>query len=181
MPRQMPQAPSPGQQPIPLPTDPGGDVPGGDLLGYILRELEQGLREGRIKPVIIGGGPVQVPMPGGGGPVPGRQGGPVRVPVPDEQVGPGPSLPQMPGGDILGQILRDLLGGARGPGAPSGMPRGPSPDLKELSDRSRQLGVVDDVGAAVFGDRLEIGRDVEQRHLDNIQQVFNRFFGTPRR
>jgi hypothetical protein len=33
-------------------------------------------------------------------------------------------------------------------------------------------------GAAVFGDRLETGRNVEQSQLDTFQQVFNRFLGT---
>ena len=32
-------------------------------------------------------------------------------------------------------------------------------------------------GAAVFGDRLEAGRDVEQSQLDSFQEVFNRFLG----
>jgi len=54
--------------------------------------------------------------------------------------------------------------------------------MKDLSDLSKQLGVMDDgVGAAVFGDRFEVGRDVEQRHLDSIESVFDRFSGTPRR
>jgi hypothetical protein len=39
---------------------------------------------------------------------------------------------------------------------------------------------MDDVGAAVFGDRLEAGRDVEQSQLDSFQQVFDRFLGTQR-
>jgi hypothetical protein len=47
-----PQSPPPPGQPAPLPTDAGGQPgPGGDLLGPILRELERGIREGRIKPV----------------------------------------------------------------------------------------------------------------------------------
>jgi len=33
-------------------------------------------------------------------------------------------------------------------------------------------------GAAVFGDRLEADRDVEQSHLDSLQQLFDRFLGT---
>jgi len=50
----------------PLPTDAGGQpTPEGHPLSSILRELEKGLREGRIKPVVIGGGPVQIPIPGG--------------------------------------------------------------------------------------------------------------------
>ena len=38
--------------------------------------------------------------------------------------------------------------------------------------------LMDGAGAAVFGDRLEAGRDVEQSHLDSLQQVFDRFLGT---
>jgi hypothetical protein len=34
-------------------------------------------------------------------------------------------------------------------------------------------------GAAVFGNRLEVGRDVKQSQLDSFQQVFNRFLGAP--
>jgi hypothetical protein len=159
-------SPVPGGQPSTLPTSPGGQpVPGGDLLGYILEELQKGIREGRIKPVIIEGGPVQIPLPGG-------QGGP---PMPGGQPGPTPSGPQAPGGDILGQILRDMLGG--GAAGSSRLPQrgGQSPELKDLSDLSRQLGVMGGVGAAMFGDRFEVGRDIEQDHLDNIQRVFDRF------
>ena len=58
---------------------------------------------------------------------------------------------------------------------------GPSPQMKDLSDLSKQLGVMDNAGAAVFGDRLEVGRDVEQAHLENIQSVFDRFSGPQRR
>jgi hypothetical protein len=150
--------PIPGGQPIPVPTEAGGQtVPGGDLLGHILRELEKGVREGRIKPVIIGGGPVEIPMPGG-------QAGPAN-----------PTQPQMPGGDIFGQILRDIFGGAAGGPAQTRQGRpGQSPSMKELSDLSRGLGLTGGVGAAVFGDQFEPGLDVEQSHLDNIQQVLER-------
>jgi Bacterial protein of unknown function (DUF937) len=165
------QVPIPGGQVSPVPPTTGEQpAPGGDLLGYVLRELEKGLREGRIKPVIIGGGPIQIPMPGG-------QGGPVQIPMPGGQAGP---APQMPGGDILGQILRDMLGGAGG-AAPVPPRSGPSPQMKDLSDLSKQLGLMGGAGAAVFGDRFELGRDVEQGHLDNIQGVFDSFFGTQRR
>ena len=159
------QFPLPRSQPSPAPTG-GGAIPEGDLLGSILREFEKGIREGRIKPVIIGSGPVQIPMPSG------QQG----------QAPSGPGSPQMPGGDILGQILRDVLGGAVG--GPAQMPQGrqgQSPQMKDLSDLSRQLGVMGGAGAAVFGDHFEAGRDVDQGHVDNIQGVFDRFFGAQRR
>jgi hypothetical protein len=158
--------PPPPTQPPPLPTDAGGQpTPEGDILGSILRELEKGIREGRIKPVIIGGGPVQIPMPGG-------------------QKDPMPSGPEVPGtpGDIFGQILRDILGGAVGgpPKWPQGR-QGQSPRTKDLSDLSKQLGVMGGAGAAVFGDHFEAGQDVEQKHIDNIQNVFDRFLGAQRR
>jgi len=157
----------PASQPPPLPTEAGGQLtPEGDILGSILRELEKGIREGRIKPVIIGGGPVQIPMPGG-----------QQAPMPS-----GPDAPRVPGGDIFGQILRDILGGAVG--GPAQMPQGrqgQSPRTKDLSDLSKQLGVMGGAGAAVFGDHFEAGQDVEQKHIDNIQNVFNRFFGAQRR
>ena len=174
-----PSAPSPSPQQIPapsgqtIPTGPEAQpVPGGDILGQILQELQKGIQEGRIKPVIIGGGPIQIPMPGG-------QGWPVQIPMPGEQGETIPSGQQVPGGDILGQILRDLLGGAGGPARtpqPSGQ-SGQSGDLKDLSDLSRKLGAMDSVGEKVFGERFEVGRDIEQDHLDNIQRVFDRFSG----
>jgi hypothetical protein len=159
--------PPPASQPPPLPTDAGGQpTPEGDILGSILRELEKGIREGRIKPVIIGGGPVQIPIPSG-----------QKGPMPS-----GPDVPRVPGGDIFGQILRDVFGGAVG--GPAQMPQerqGQSPQMKDLSDLSKQLGVMGGAGAAVFGDHFEPGRDVEKEHVDNIQNVFDRFFGAHRR
>jgi hypothetical protein len=164
------QSPAPGRQPLPIPTDTSGQGdPGGDLLGTILRELDKGIREGRIKPVIIGGGdggPVQIPMPGG------RQ-----TPMPSDS-----DEPQMPGGDVFGQILRDIFGGAVG--GPGQMPQGrqgPSPQMKDLSDRTKQLGVMGGAGATVFGDHFEVGQDVDKSHVDNIQNVFDRYFGAQRR
>jgi hypothetical protein len=157
-----PKSPARDSQPPSLPADAGGQPgPDGDILGSMLREFEKGIREGRIKPVIIGGGPVQMPMPGG------QQG-----PTPS-----GPNAPQAPG-DIFGQILRDVLGGALG--GPAQMPQArqaPSPQMKDLSDLSKQLGVMGGAGAAVFGEHFEPGRDAGQKHLDNIQSVFDRFFG----
>jgi len=159
-----PQVPSPSSAPPSAPTAPGEQtVPGGDLLGYILREMEKGIREGRIKPVVIG--PMQIPAPGG-------QTGPIPS---------GPGNPQVPGGDILGQILRDVLGGAFGGGSVQ-MPQGrQSPQMKDLSDRTKQLGLMEGVGQAVFGEQIEHGQDVEQSHLDNIQSVFDHFIGVTRR
>ena len=137
------RVPVPGGQPIPVPTDTGGqDMPDGDVLGQILRELEKGIREGRIKPVVVG--PFEIDVPGQAGPA-------------------GSGQPQQaPGGDILGQILRDILGGA---GGQVQLPR---------------QALMGGVGAAVFGDRLEAGRDVEQSHLDSFQRVFDRFSGAAR-
>jgi hypothetical protein len=159
------QIPSPSGPPPSAPTDTGEQpVPGGDLLGYILREMEKGIREGRIKPVVIG--PMQIPIPGG-------QAGPMPS---------GPGAPQVPGGDILGQILRDVLGGLVGGQAQTSPgQQGPSPPMKDLSDRSKQLGVMGGVGAAVFGDHFEAGRDVDQSHVNNIQSVFDRLFGAQQR
>jgi hypothetical protein len=181
-------APSPGGQMTPIPIDPSQ----GDVLGQIMRELEKGLREGRIKPVISDGG--QITLPGGQGgqfpfPIPGGQPEQAPMPMPERRQAPMPSPqqpgPQSPGGDILGQILRDLLGGGGGPGrapqqrGPS--PQRPSPEMKDLSDMSKQLGIMGGAGSAVFGDRFEVGRDVEQEHLESIQSVFDRFLGTQRR
>ena len=94
----------------------------------------------------------------------------------------GPDAPRVPGGDIFGQILRDVFGGALG--GPAQMPQGrqgQSPQIKDLSDLSKQLGVMGGAGAAVFGDHFESGRDVEKEHIDNIESVFDRFFGAQRR
>ncbi|HUU67769.1 MAG TPA: DUF937 domain-containing protein [Methyloceanibacter sp.] len=103
-PRSAPPMPKPSD-PVPMPTDPGGGtVPGGDVLGQILRELQKGISEGRIKPVIVG--PYEIDVPGKSGPS-------------------SPNQPPIPGGDILGQILRDMLGGkasqAQLPGQTSGL------------------------------------------------------------
>ena len=165
--------PTPRGQAFPDPANPGAQpVPGGDVLGQILQELQKGIQEGRIKPVIIGSGPVPMPSPGG-------PGGSVQIPAPGGQAMPIPSGPQVPGGDVLGQILRDMLGGATG-GARAPQRPAQSPQMKDLSGMSRQLGVMGGAGQAVFGDRFDIGRDVEQAHLDKIQNVFERFFGTQR-
>ena len=82
------------------------------------------------------------------------------------------------------------LGGALGGGGAQ-MPQGggvqtpqggqpPSPPMKDLSDLTKQLGVMGGAGAAVFEDQFEHGQDVEQSHLDNIQSVFDRFSGAQR-
>ena len=36
------------------------------------------------------------------------------------------------------------------------------------------------LGSAVFGDRFEPGRDIDQKHLDDIQSMFDQFFGDRR-
>ena len=154
-----------GRPSFPPATQESGE-PGGDLLGTILRELEKGMQEGRLKPVIIEGGPRRVPMPGG----------PQQRPMPSDE------SPQTPGGDIFGQILRDIFGGATG--GPARMPQGgqrQSPQMKDLSDLTRQLGVMGGAGAAVFGDHFEVGRDVPQSHVETMQSVFDQFHASRRR
>jgi hypothetical protein len=174
-------APAPQSSPFPSPADTGGGqaAPGGDLLSMIFREVLKGIQNGSIKPVIIGGGgPIQIPTG-----APGGQDG---------------SGAQVPGGDIFGKILRDVLGGALGGGAAGGgsaqapqMPQGGGAQMPQmptqaptqaprggpmgdLSDLTRQLGVMGGAGAAVFGDRLDHGQDVDQSHLDNIQGILDR-------
>jgi hypothetical protein len=105
------------------------------VFGQILTELGKAIQDGRLKPVVIG--PVEIPIPG--------------------QAGPAGQPQQAPGGDILGQILRDILSGA---GGQVQVPR---------------QALMNGAGAAVFGDRLEAGRDVEQSQIDSLQQLFNRF------
>ena len=136
-PQKAPPMPMPSDQPVPVPTDSGGEaIPGGDLLPNILRELEKAIREGRVKPVIVG--PYEIDIPGQAGPA-------------------GSSQPQAPGGDILGQILREVLKGGQGQ-----LPR-------------------QGVGSAVFGDRLEPGRNVAQNQIDSFQEVLDQFLGAQRR
>jgi hypothetical protein len=155
------QAPAPTGQPLPAPVDAGGQtIPAGGLLEQILRELQKGLQEGRIKPVIV-----EIPMPDGQTiPMPTGSEYPrdeipraPQIPSPSPAGGeilPGPKtvpMPQAPGGDILGQILRDLLGGTSGQ-----TPRVPQ-----------------SLGAAVFGERLEPGRAVDQKQLNEVQRLFD--------
>jgi hypothetical protein len=136
-PQKVPPMPMPSDQPAPRPTDAGGEsIPGGDLLPNILRELEKAIREGRLKPIVVG--PYEIDIPGQSGPA-------------------GSGQPQAPGGDILGQILREVLKGGQGQ-----LPR-------------------QGVGAAVFGDRLEPGRSVEQAQIDSFQEVLDQFLGAQRR
>jgi hypothetical protein len=104
--------------------------------------LAKAIEEGRLKPIVVG--PVEIGIPGQGQAKPSS-----------------PGQPQTPGGDTLGQILRDLLSGKSGQAQPAGLKNG--------------------VGAAVFGDRLESGQDIEQDQLDSLQEVFDRFIGAPRR
>ena len=109
------------------------------MFGQILTELGKAIQDGRLKPVVVG--PIEIGIPGQAGPAtPGQP-------------------QQVPGGDILGQILRDILSGA---GGQVQVPR---------------QALMNGAGAAVFGNRLEAGRDVEPSQLDRFQQVFNRFLG----
>jgi len=93
--------------------------------------------------------------------------GPYEIDVPG-QAGSAESgnKPQSPGGDILGQILREALGGA--------LRQGQAP-------KSGASALKGGAGAAVFGDRLEAGHNVEQRQLASFQEIFDRFLGAPTR
>lgn len=102
-----PASPTVAQPPSPPVDIPSGDpaqspaegsgpiAPGSDILGQILRELEKGIREGRVRPVVVGPDGVNVPGKG-------SQPGPT---------GPGAGQQPNPGADIFGQILKDLFGG----------------------------------------------------------------------
>jgi hypothetical protein len=81
--------------------------------------------------------------------------GPVEIGVPG-QAGPA-GQPQNPMGDVFGQILRDLLGGKGGQLKPASLAHG--------------------MGSAVFGERLDAGRNIDQAQLESLQQVFERFSG----
>jgi hypothetical protein len=183
-PMQPQQGSPPGDQPLPIPGGPfpsprdasGEPPPGGDFLEQILRELQKAIQDGRLKPVVI-----EVPMPGGqsgsapseapatdgdmppvarpsGAPRPGGDmlPGP-RMPAPGSRM---PSSPQSPGGGFLEDILREMLG--RASGAPPRMP---------------QAGAL---SANAFEDRFETRRQVDQTQLDDIQNVFDQFFGSRR-
>jgi hypothetical protein len=140
--RPAPKMPAP-IQPAPTPVDQtdqgGGPVPSGDVLGQILRELEKQVREGKVKPVIVG--PFEIDVGGGG--------------VKTTQAPQSPDQPQASGGDILGQILKEVLGGKG----------------------QAQSGY----GAALFGDKLEPGTDLDQDRINSLQDVFDRFVGGRRR
>ena len=81
--------------------------------------------------------------------------GPIEIGVPG-QAGPA-GQPQNPMGDVFGQILRDLLGGKGGQLKPASLAHG--------------------MGSAVFGERLDAGRNIDQAQLESLQQVFERFSG----
>ncbi len=137
-PAPAPRMPAPSE-PAPEPTDAGGKVtvPAGDVLGQILQELQKQIQDGKVKPVIVG--PFEIDLGGGGAKAPET-----------------PSQPQSsPGGDILGQILREMLGGKK---------------------QAAQGGY----GSALFGDRIESGSEAEQSQIDSLQEILDRFAG-PRR
>jgi hypothetical protein len=113
-------------------------MPGDDMLGQILRELEKAVREGRVKPVVVG---------------------PFEIDVPAQRGGSSPGQTQAPGGDIFGQILREILAGRPG----------------QMPKQGQPAALMGGAGAAVFGERLEAGRSVNQSHLDSFQKVLDRF------
>jgi hypothetical protein len=136
-----------GQQ-IPAPQPTPQPGPGGGGLGDILGEIL-----------------------GGGRGTPG--GSPFPFPIPDGRQSPSGGGP-MPGG--LGDILKDILGGGVGGGARSGDGT-PARDLKELSDLGNKLPFAGGYGEAVFGDLLEPGHDIDRRHADNIERIFDGLLG----
>jgi hypothetical protein len=100
----------------------------------------------------------------------------------EDQTPSSPGGQQMPGGDIFGQILRDVLGGALGRSGPTPQrQQAPSPPMKDLSDLSKTLGVMGGAGTAVFGDHFEVGQDVDKSHVADTQSVFERFKSAQRR
>jgi hypothetical protein len=162
--------PTPNRAPSASPTSPKQDGGIGDKIGP---------RSGYQIPT--GGQPSPVPTDTGGQAAPGgdilaqimrelakaiEEGrlkpvvvGPIEIGIPG-QAGPDDQT-QTPMGDIFGQILRDLLGSKGGQMKPAAL--------------------TDGVGSAVFGNRFDAGRDVDQNQLDSFQQVFDRFLGSQRR
>jgi hypothetical protein len=142
---------APQDQTVPFP-GPIGDgpkgqpMPGGDIFGQILTELGKAIQDGRVKPVIVG--PYEVDIPGG-------------VNIPDQQAPSEQGEPQAPGGgDIFGQILREVLGRAMGQGQ---------------TPRQGLMDPASSAGSLVFGDMLEAGTKIDQRHVDSLQEIFDRF------
>jgi hypothetical protein len=88
--------------------------------------------------------------------------GPIEIGIPGQggSAGTPADQTQSPMGDIFGQILRDLLGGKAGQAKPATL--------------------TDGVGSAVFGNRFEAGRRVEQAHLESLQELFDRFSAAER-
>jgi hypothetical protein len=79
----------PSGEPNATPTDTGGQsAPEDEMLGQIMRELEKAVREGRLKPVVVG---------------------PLRSTFPDKQAPPDPDNRTRSEETSLGQILRDIL------------------------------------------------------------------------
>src|SRR5262245_31245023 len=163
---------SPAPSGPPPSSTPGGNL--GDEIG-----------PGRNYRIPTGGQPSPIPTDAGGQAIPGgdvfgqiltelgkaiQDGrlkpvviGPVEIPMPGAGTGTPGQPQQVPGGDILGQILRDILSGAGG------------------QVQVPKQALMNGAGAAVFGDRLEAGRDIDQGQLDGFQQVFNRFLGAQSR
>ena len=73
---------------------------------------------------------------------------------------------------------------AAGRGLPAGVARTwkwSARNRERLTTRSRlRVPQASGLGSAVFGDRFETGRDIDQRHLDDIQSMFDQFFGDRR-
>ena len=142
-------------------------------------------------------------LPGGG-----AQSQPVPRPPASGGEHPIPGGPAAPGGDIFGQILKELgkavqdgrvkpvIVGAPGQPVPGGGRAQPQPGgggifgdiLKEVlgsalgqgqSGRQALMAPAGGAGAAVFGDGLEHGIDLADHHAESLQQIFDRFSAIP--
>lgn len=221
----MPRQPMPRQ---PVPQQPG---PGGGGIFDIFREIfQQG--GGSSAPYQPGQSPVppigdildsvgdgrrapaeparpKFPVPDVSAELPGT--GTQSQPVPRPPASGGdqtfPGGPATPGGDIFGQILKELgkavqegrvkpvIVGPGGPGTPAGGGQAqPQPQgggifgdiLKEIlggalgQGRSARQSLADSgAGAFVFGDALEHGTSLPERDTASLQEIFDRFGAIP--
>ena len=182
-------SPAPAPQPVP-------QQDGGNILGDILREIfgqgSAGSGGGRAP-----SGPVNSPVPPIGDILGSPRDGsePVRPrPAPTSRPAPRETAPTdgggqpVPGGDILGQILRELEKSIKeGRMAPSGGGQRPAPGSDIFGQILRDLltnalgGGQKPAGQAVFGELIEPGKTVDPSQIKTFQDVLDQFMGAPRR